>query len=167
MKSVKSVIAAVLVGSMVLPLAGCARKIERIRARDFESAIEEVFDDDEYGSNGGSVYVLSDHYAVNFTAFNDDDDARDTWEEALDDFDDMMDDADFDGRTRRVDRDTYGYILFDGECDDPSFMGNRDYIYGGIFYVEDEYIAVVTDKDKDSNRENVDTILEALGFPHL
>ena len=149
-----------------MSLAGCARKIEPVSSRDFKNAVEEVFDDDEYGTYGGSVFVLDDHFAVNFTEFDDEDDARDTWEEALDNFDDMMDDNDFHGRTVRVDRDNYGYILFDGECDDDDFMGDRSYIYGGIFYVEDEYIAVVTDKDKDSNRADVDTILNALGFPH-
>lgn len=167
MKNMKKVIAAALAGIMLMPLAGCAgRKIEAVSARDFKRAVEEVFDEDDYGSFGGSIYVIDDHYAVNFTEFDDDDDARDTWEEALDNFDDMMDDNDFDGRTVRVDRDTYGYILFNGECDDPNFMGDRSYIYGGIFYVDDEYIAVVTDKDKDANRDNVDTILNALGFPH-
>lgn len=167
MKNIKKIISVTLAGVMLMPLAGCARrKIEAVSKKDFKNAVEEVFDDDDYGTIGDSVFVIDDHYAVNFTQFDDEDDARDTWEEALDNFDDMMDDNDFDGRTVRVDRDEYGYILFDGECDDSSFMGNRSYLYGGIFYVEDEYIAVVTDKDKDANRDNVDTILSALGFPH-
>ena len=167
MKNMKKIISAALAGIMLLPLAGCAfKKIERVRSKDFKNAIEEVFDEDDYGTYGDSIFVNDEHYAVNFTEFDDEDDARDTWEEALDNFDDMMDDHDFDGRTVRVDRDSYGYILFDGECEDSDFMGNRSYIYGGIFYVEDEYIAVVTDKDKDANRDNVDTILTAIGFPH-
>ena len=133
--------------------------------RDFESAVEEVFDDDEYGSYGGSVYVNVDNYYIAFMTADDDDEARDEWEEILDNFDDMMDDKDFDGRTRRVDRDEYGYILLNGECDDRDFADGRGYYYGGIYYVEDELFIVVTTKDKDACREDVDTILRALGLP--
>ena len=91
MKTMKRIIAASLAGIMLMSLAGCARKIEPVSSRDFKKAVEEVFDDDDYGTYGGSVFVLDDHFAVNFTEFDDEDDARDTWEEALDNFDDMMD----------------------------------------------------------------------------
>lgn len=161
----KKIIAATIVGIMLLSIAGCAKKIERVRKGDFEDAIEEVFDDDEYGTYADSVYVYDDHYAINFSIL-DEDDAEDIWEECLEDYDDMIEDNDFHGRTRRVDTDTYGYILLNGELDDDDFLGDRDYVYGGIFYIEDEYIAVLTDKDKDDYRDNVDTILDALGFPH-
>lgn len=167
MKNVKKIIAATLVGAMILPLAGCAKKIERVKSRDFEAAIEEVFDDDEYGSYGGSTVVYADNYEIMFMTLDDDDEARDDWEDFLDEFDDMMDDDDFDGRTRRVDRGEYGYVLLDGENDSRDFADGSDYLYGGIYYVEDELIVVLTTKDKDSYREDVDTILNALGFPHL
>ena len=165
MKKLKQIIAVTLIGAMLLPLAGCAKKIERIRAKDFEDALEEVFDDDDYASYGGSVVLYESNYYIAFRTYDDDDDARDEWEDFLDDFDDMKEDKDFDGRTRRVDHDTYGYVLLDGDCDDRDFM-ERGYIYGGIFYVEDEIIIVLTTKDKDDYRDDIDTILRALGFPH-
>ena len=165
MKNVKKVVAAVLTGAMLLPLAGCAKKIERIKARDFENAIEEVFDDDDYSSYDGLIYVIDDDYIITFATLDDDDDARDRWEDILDDFDDMKDDKKFDGRTVRVDREEYGYILLNGESSDRHFMNGRCYAYGGIFYVEDEVFVILTNKDKDSYREDIDTILRALGLP--
>ena len=165
MKSLKKIVAATLVGAMLLPLAGCAKKIERIRAKDFEDALEEVFDDDEYGSYSGTVYVFEDHYSIAFTTMDDDDDARDEWEDILEEFEDMKDDKDFDGRYRMVDRGTYGYIILNGECDDSHFLNGRGYYYGGVFYVEDELFIIVTDKDKDDYRDDIDTILRALGLP--
>ena len=57
MKTMKKAIAVSLIGAMLLPLAGCAKKIESVRARDFKAAIEEVIDEDEYTTNGdSSVY---------------------------------------------------------------------------------------------------------------
>ncbi len=165
MKGVKQVVAVTLIGALLLPLAGCAKKIERIRTKDFEDALEEVFDDDEYGTYGGTVYVLDDHYTIAFRTFDDDDDARDEWEDILEDFDDMKDDKNFDGRTRRVDRDTYGYILLNGECDDDDFVTGEDYVYGGIYYVEDEIFIIITTKDKDDYRDDINAILRALGLP--
>ena len=165
MKMIKEIMAVTLVGAMLLPLAGCARKIERMRAKDFKTGIETVFDDDEYYSYGDTIAVADDDYVIAFMTADDDDDARDEWEEIVDAFQDMKDDKKFDGRTRIVDRDTYGYILLRGDCNDKDFANGKGYYYGGIFYVEDELIVVVTLKDKDACRENVDTILRALGLP--
>lgn len=165
MKMIKEIMAVTLVGAMLLPLAGCAKKIERMRAKDFKNGIETVFDDDEYSSYGDTISLADDDYIIAFMTADDDDDARDEWEDIVDAFQDMKDDKKFDGRTRLVDRDTYGYILLSGDCKDKDFANGKGYYYGGIFYVEDELIVVITLKDKDSCRDNIDTILRALGLP--
>ena len=165
MKNTKKIIAATLVGAMLLPLAGCAKKIEHIRAAEFKDAIEEVFDDDDYVSYGDMIVVMDDDYAIAFSQYDDEDDALDAWEDTVDDYEDMMDDKDFDGRTRLVNRDTYGYILLNGECDDRDFYQGRSYMYGGIYYVEDEIFAIVTVDDDNGARDDINTILRALGLP--
>ena len=165
MKNTKKIIAATLVGAMLLPLAGCAKKIEHIRAGEFKDAIEEVFDDDDYVSYGDMIVVMDDDYAIAFSQYDDEDDALNAWEDTVDDYEDMMDDKDFDGRTRLVNRDTYGYILLNGECDDRDFYQGRSYMYGGIYYVEDEIFAIVTVDDDNGARDDINTILRALGLP--
>ena len=77
MKMIKEIMAVTLVGAMLLPLAGCARKIERMRAKDFKTGIETVFDDDEYYSYGDTIAVADDDYVIAFMTADDDDDARD------------------------------------------------------------------------------------------
>lgn len=165
MKNIKKIIAVTLVGAMLLPLAGCAKKIEHIRAGEFKDAIEEVFDDDDYVSYGDMIAVTDDDYAIVFTQFDDEDDAEEAWEDMVDSFEDMMDDKDFDGRARLVNRDTYGYILLNGECDDRDFYTGRSYMYGGIYFVEDEAFAILTVEDDNDTRNDVNTILRALGLP--
>ena len=108
---------------------------------------------------------MDDDYAIVFTQFDDEDDAEDAWEDMVDSFEDMMDDKDFDGRARLVNRDTYGYILLNGECDDRDFYTGRSYMYGGIYFVEDEAFAILTVEDDNDTRDDVNTILRALGLP--
>ncbi len=171
----KKVISVALLGAMALSIAGCAKKIESIKAKDFKNAIEEVIDEDDYSDLGDNIYYYGDNMFIDFYEFEDADDATDTWEDILDSYNDMTDDKKFDGSRRLVNTSNYGYILLDGECDDKNFLSDlsnvyflqsgRSYYYGGIFFVDDEIIVVMTTKDKDGNREDIDTILAAMGYP--
>ncbi|MBR1797527.1 MAG: hypothetical protein IJ757_05925 [Clostridiales bacterium] len=163
MKHIKEVVSTILIGAMLMPLAGCSKKIEPIKAKEFKKAIELVFDDDEYSSYGDIIYVDDDNYMIMYRKADDEDDAEDAWEDLLDDYEDMVDDKKFDGRTRLVEGDGYGYILLNGDSSDKGF--GKGYYYGGIYYVEDMVIAIVTTKDKDANRDNINTILRELGLP--
>ena len=169
MKKVKCIVAAALIGAMLLPLTGCFKKIEYVKMRDFRNAVEEVFDDDEYVEEDDFLTVTDDDYAIGIFI---QDDAPDNFDDIYDAYDDMMDDHDFDGRTVYVVMKNYGYILLAGDCDSDEFMRGdyfegRDYLYGGWYYVDDEIFAVFTTRDSDRCRENVDTILEELGLPHI
>jgi len=165
MKNLKKAVAITLIGAMLLPLAGCGKKIEPVRARDFEAAIEEVFDDDEYMSYDGSVFVSDDDFVIGYMKFEDEDDALDSWEDFIDDYEDMLDHKKFDGRHVFVNRDTYGYILLNGENSDRNFAEGKGYYYGGIYFTEDVLIVVITTDDRDASRQDVNTILNALGYP--
>ena len=175
MKMMKKAVSIVLLGAMALSMAGCAKKIETVKKKDFKNAIEEVIDDTDYVDGESNVYYYGDNFFVDFYQLSDEDDAADCWEDILDSYNDMVDDKKFDGSRRMVNTDTFGYILLDGECDDKNFLtdisnvyflqSGRSYYYGGIFYVEDEIIVVMTTKDKDANRDDINTILNALGYP--
>ena len=172
----KQVISVALVSAMALSIAGCAKKIESIKKGDFKDAIEEVIDDGDYVEYGDNIYYYGDNFFIDFYQLDDEDDAADAWDDILDSYNDMVDDKDFDGSRRMVSTSNYGYILLDGESDSDDFLadvsgitflaGGENYYYGGIFYVEDEIIVVMTLKDKDGNREDIDTILAAMGYPH-
>lgn len=175
MKMMKKAVSIVLLGAMALSMAGCAKKIETVKKKDFKNAIEEVIDEDDYVENDSNVYYYGENFFIDFYEFSDEDDAADAWEDILDSYNDMVDDKKFDGSRRLVNTDTYGYILLNGDCDDKDFLTNisnvyflqegRSFYYGGIFFVEDEIIVVMTTKDKDSNMEDIRTILNALGYP--
>lgn len=175
MKTMKKVISVALVGVMMMSLAGCAKKIESIRLKDFKSALETVIDEDDYTATDSNVYYYGDDFFIECYKKDDEDDAADAWEDILDSYNDMVDDKKFDGSYRMVNTDTFGYILLKGDCDDKHFLedisnvyfleSGRNYYYGGIFWVEDEIIVVMTTKDKDSNRDDINTILNEMGYP--
>lgn len=171
----KKVISVALVGAMALSIAGCAKKIETVKAGDFRDALEEVMDDDDYTDANDNIYCYGDNFFIEFYEFGDEDDAADAWDDIYDTYEDMTDGGDFSGKRKTVTTGSFGYILLDGECEDEDFLtgvsgvqflnGGENYYYGGIFYVEDQIIIVMTTKDKDGNREDIDTILNALGYP--
>ncbi len=177
MKTMKKAIAVSLIGAMLLPLAGCAKKIESVRARDFKTAIEEVIDEDDYTTNSddSNVYYYGDDFFIDFYQLDDEDDAADAWEDILDSYNEMCDDKKFDGSRRMISTDAYGYILLNGESSDKHFLedvanvyflsGGKNFYYGGIFFVEDEIIVVMTTDDSNASRQDINTILNALGYP--
>ena len=172
----KKVISVALLGAMALSVAGCAKKIDPVKKKDFKTAIETVIDEDDYyETDNNNIYYYGDNFFIEFYQFDDADNALDTWEDILDSFESMKDHNDFDGRSSFVTTDEYGYIRLNGECEDDDFLtdlsgvvflqSGESYYYGGIYYVDDEIIVVMTTKDKDGNREDIDTIISALGYP--
>ena len=171
----KKIISVALLGAMTLSVAGCALKIETVKKGDFKDAIEEVIDEGDYAETSNNIYYYGDNFFIDYYELDDEDDAADAWEDIYDVYEDMIDHSDFEGKRKTVSTSSYGYILLDGECDDDDFLRDvsgvqflaygENYYYGGIFYCEDQIIIVMTLKDKDGNREDIDTILDALGYP--
>ncbi|MBO4636574.1 MAG: hypothetical protein J5685_05435, partial [Clostridiales bacterium] len=108
MKKLKSVVALVLVGASMMSLAGCAKKIEPLKKKDFKDALENALDidDDDYsdydGSDYDNVWYYEDKYFIDYYQYDDEDDAADWFEDVYDDYEDMIDDKDFSGRHRAV-----------------------------------------------------------------
>ena len=81
-----------------------------------------------------------------------------------DDYQDMMDDKDFEGRTSSRLTDTEGYILLNGECDGDGIFD--DDIYGGIYCKEDVVVIVLVRSDRDRDIDTINEFLRAIGYPH-
>ncbi len=170
-KFVRSIVSVVLLGSMALSFAGCAKKIEPVKKNDFKDALEESFDidDDDYSEyewdDYTDIYYYDHDYYVEMYQYDDADDALDKFEDAYDDFQDMLDDKEFKGRHKAVfnEKGGYGYITFSGESDSDDFFD--DDIHGGIYWADDTIIIVVVTSDKDKYTENIDAMIKALGYP--
>ena len=175
MKTMKKVISVALLGAMAFSIAGCGKNYQVVSKKDFTNALEDVCDLDEddwydyttyYSHSEHDIDCYDGDFHYEWIQFDSNSHAMDFFEDHFyDDYEDMMDDKDFDGRTRLVNRDTYGYILLNGECDDRDFYQGRSYMYGGHYYVEDEIFAIVTVDDDNGARDDINTILRALGLP--
>ena len=81
----KKVISVAVLGAMVLSMTGCAKKIESVKKGDFKDAIEEASIDD-YSDNGSNIYYYGDDFFIEFYEFDDEDDARDCWDDIIDSY---------------------------------------------------------------------------------
>ena len=170
-KILTSVVSVVLIASMGLSIAGCAKKIKPIKGKDFKNALEEVFDidDDDYteykGSDYTDIYYYEHDYFIEYYQFDDADDAFDRFDDLYDSYEDMIEDKDFTGRHRAVynEKGGYGYILLNGESEDNDFID--DDVYGGIYWVDDTLVYVLVTSDKDKYVDNVSAMIRAIGYP--
>ncbi|MBO4242356.1 MAG: hypothetical protein IKT14_06715 [Clostridiales bacterium] len=169
-KAVKNILAVALIGSMALSMTSCS-KIKPVSTKDFEKAIEEVFDcddkDDEFFEYEGKDYEYvgySDNniYVVCYV-YDDEDDAYDAFDDIYDEYEDMMDDKDFEGKSKAVFTDTYGYITLNGEADTKGWMD--DEIYGGFYFSGDTFITVMTTSTSDKKVNLVKDFLNEIGYP--
>ena len=146
MRTIRSVVATILVGATMMSLAGCAKKIEPVKKKDFKDALENALDidDDEYLDGDGSVIYMEGKYYIMYRA---------------------VDDKDFTGKHREVYNENggYGYIVFDGESDGGDMMEGD--LYGGIYWAEDTAIYVMATSNKDKYVDGINALLSELGYP--
>jgi len=170
---VKGIVSAALVGSMLMSVAGCVR-FSVIDYDDFVDALEEEAGLDEDDCRTGKDkkkygyemkrYIeggKGTHTVFDFYEFEDEDDAVAYFEDEYDDYLDALEDDDnFDGSHKEnFDEDSAtGYIIVDAEYDSKS-------IYGGIFLKENTFIQVITTSTKDKDKDRVDSVLSAIGYP--
>ena len=170
-KAIKNIVSVVLLASMALSLAGCAKKIEPIKKKDFKDALEEVFDidDDDYSDydwdDYTNIYYYDHDTRVEMYQFDNEDDALELFEDYYDEFEDMIEDKEFKGKKKSFfdEKKGYGYILLNGESDSDDFFD--DDIYGGIYWTGDTVIFVYVLSDKDKYTEKIDAFLNAIGYP--
>lgn len=170
-KAIKNIVSVVLLASMALSIAGCAKKIEPVKKKDFKDALEEVFDidDDDYRDydwdDYENIYYYDHDTRVEMYQYDDEEDALDLFEDIYDDYEDMIEDKEFKGKKRAVFNENggYGYILLDGVTDADEF-GDDDF-YGGIYWSGDTIIYVYVLSDKDKYTKQIDEFLNVIGYP--
>lgn len=169
---VKGMMSAALIGSMLMSVAGCT-SFNLIEYDDFAAALEEEVglkeDDCRTGKNKKRNGYEMKRYiegtkgtstTFKYYEFKDEDDAVEFFEKQYDEFLDVIEDEDFEGSHKEsFDEDSAtGYILIDGEADNSS-------VYGGIYLKENTYITVATTGSQDKDRDRVDAVLSAIGYP--
>ena len=61
----KKVISVALLGAMALSVAGCAKKIDPVKKKDFKTAIETVIDEDDYyETDNNNIYYYGDNFFI-------------------------------------------------------------------------------------------------------
>ena len=172
----KGIVSVALVGSMLMSVAGCA-SFNLISYKDFKKALEDAvnLDDDDIREYKNStvdgndtkheIYATDGKCAYMFIEFDDADDAVDYFEDVYDEFEDTVKDDDFDGSYKKAysESSQTGYILVNGDSDNDDFMDGK--CYGGIFLKENTIVVVMANSQKSSDIEDIDAVLDAIGYP--
>lgn len=177
MKKVKALVAGLLAGVMLFSMVGCAN-FKATDEKAFKKALEDEFDleededyyvyEDDYtwiDDCETSIYAYKKNAIFAFYEFEDAEAAGDYFEDYYyEDFEDMIKDKDFDGKySMSYNSKSYsGYITFNGEAD--SDFADDD-IYGGVYCKDGILIVAMAYSDKDSDKENVNAFLKAIGYP--
>lgn len=171
MKTMKKVVSVILLGAMALSMAGCSKKIQTVDKKDFKDAVKEALDADKSdirdwdNSDNENLWYYEGKFYVDMYIYDDEDDAADRFEDLYDDYQDMIKDKEFDGKSKAVMGKTYGYILLNGEVTDDDYGFAETDVYGGYFWVEDQFFIIICRSTKDKNTQQIDALLDALGFP--
>lgn len=173
MKMMRKAVSVVLVGAMVLSIAGCGKNYDVVSQRDFEGALEDVagLDEDDW-YDYTTYYSHSEHdidcydgdLHYEWIEFDSNKHAMDFFEDIYDGFEEMREDDDFEGRCSYALTDETGYILVNGESSSDEFYD--DDVYGGIFCKEEVVVIVMARSDRDRDITAVDDFLRAIGYPH-
>lgn len=169
MKNFKKAMSLTLIMAMALSLTACGKSFKAISKKDFEKGlkaikldddIEEEDDEDELDDDMTyEALVYADNQAYRFMEFEDEDAAFDYFEENYyDEFEDYLEDDEFEGEeSHKLKKDT-GYILFNGEED-------GDDVYGGVFLKGNTIVVAEAGSTKKSAKKDIDAFLKAIGYP--
>lgn len=164
MKSMKKVLAVVLIGAMGLSLAACGgKKAKKLTAKEFKKAMKaedysvEEGDDDDY-----EEYLIAvdedKEIQVNYYLFEDSDAAKDYFDEGIEAMEDWQDEDDLDGSVKKSGSKFVADLS--GEDDD----GDE----GGIYLVcvrSGEMVITATTYETDSKtKKKVDSIIDTLCY---
>lgn len=174
MKKVKTIIAMMLIMSIVFGILGCntIEQVEELSAKDFKNALEDVFDanDDEIVETQGEgydiLYFPDRRCLITYDTFDNEDVARSIFEMQYNQYENIEKDYELDGVNRSFDE-NMGYIVV--RTSDEVFMeefGTEvfDEIIFAYYYSGSMYISIFcADNDIDDALE----FIECLGLPHV
>lgn len=179
MKNIKKILSVVMIVAMMVSLVSC-KSFKVVDDGDFEDAIEEIYDEevmeisgDDIENSGRNEYdiekflsLIDEDVSIAYVEFEDEEAALDFFEDKYyKDFEDMIDDGDFEGSHSSGLNNSRGYILFEGEADGEGEWEDTDEIYGGIYWTENMVILAIANSDKKSDIEDMNEFLDMLGLP--
>lgn len=179
MKNIKKILSVVMIVAMMVSLVSC-KSFKVVDDGDFEDAIEEIYDEevmeisgDDIENSGRNEYdiekflsLIDEDVSIAYVEFEDEEAALDFFEDKYyKDFEDMIEDDDFEGSHSSGLNNSRGYILFEGEADGEGEWEDTDEIYGGIYWTENMVILAIANSDKKSDIEDMNEFLDMLGLP--
>lgn len=181
MKVLRKITAILMTSVMVFSFAGCGSKIkfydEDVITKLFEDELD-IEEDDihvtemEEGVNPADGLLITTKYndiRINVVLFDDADDALDTFQDRYDMFNDTFDrQGIFEGNYDSDFEDNWGYIVVNGENTGSGIFGDilaSGPIYAGIYYIDSMIIVVAPEPGSDINVDDMNKVLDALGYP--
>jgi len=132
-------------------------------------------------SGGRTEYLIAyddGDIVLTYIRFNDKDDAMTYFTEFYKDFEDAIENRDFDGNNLRSVSRTRGYIVFDGELGDgrelsvfnagdmyKTYFAEDTELYGGIYVNKNVYIEAYSVDGSKRDKEKIANVLKQLDFP--
>ena len=164
MKMTKKILVLVLAFAMILTIVGCAKK--PIDYKKFKDVMEDDFDFEvEKGATSKDIdksyYAMDEDgdFYVNYTLFEDADDAEDEFDDYIDDVEEWIDDDDFDGKKPKVTTSgNYSKAVVKGDHDDYGDM------YVVLIRADNMLIMAGVNSDKDKDIDEIDEIVKKLGY---
>lgn len=179
MKNIKKFLSVVMIVTMMTSLVAC-KSFKAIDDKAFEDAVDEVYGEepreytedmfeyagyDEYDLDCNYYYYLDDGI-LEYYEFDDEEGAREFFEDYYyNEFEDMIEDDDFEGSRSSGLSGSRGYIIVNGECDGSEFWAEIDEAYGGVYWVDNIVVVAMMNSDKKSDIKDMDAFLDAIGYP--
>ena len=163
MKIAQKIIVLVLAFAMILSLTACSKK--PIDYKEFKEVMEDKFDYEvEKGATSKDIdkkyYAVDEDgdFHVDYTLYEDADDAEDEVEDYVDEIEEAKEDEDFDGKITKSSSGKYQKIIVNGEHEDWGDM------YVVIIRADNMVIIAGTDSTKAKRVDEINKIVKALGY---
>lgn len=179
-------VTALTVSAVMLLTSSCAAKKEEELIKEYDEDTLVGFLEEELDIDEDDIYITDSEDAeirvpdgVNITCpygrarlnafiFEDEDDARNVFEDYYDMFEDTFNVNDqFEGDYDEEFEDDYGYITLEGDNAGTTIFGDR-YMYGGIcggIYYAGHMVILIYPEGPDA-RHDVEDLIDAFGYPY-
>lgn len=170
MKGLKGIVSVLLIGAMALSLCACG--VKEVAPKEFKSIVKEALDcdkEDLYESEGYYDYIETrisysgedyDKYTVILTEYEDEDAAKYAFDVETNSMNFKKSHDQIDGKCKIA----KNYITIDAEVT-YGYDGNDEDVYGGVYMAGNYIIEVYTYTGKDKDKDVIDEVIDALGYP--
>lgn len=167
MKNFKKILVLVLVLAMVFSLTACNKKA--IDDKDFEDIMEDL-DYEVYEGEGDKkvdtyMYAYDEDMEFYFTfeEYDDEEDAIDDFNDNVDDMKEVKEDGDLDGTIKVSGSGNFKKAVVKGDFDEDSDMFDGD-VYAVMVRVDNILIYGYTDSTKDKDVDEINNVFKELGY---